>query len=334
MGTEDTAVEDTFDADFAAAAEAAEKGEAAPAPAEKTADEIAADAKAVEDAQKVTDDAAAAKKVEDDAAAAKALQDAKPADQVAAEAKAASDAAAAAKVAADAAAAAKAAADAAAAETAKTDSEAAKAAKAKLDTELADYVPTDDEKVAIDNFVKNFPTEKVAIDAHMKQLSKSVDQRVFKAVQDALSLVYKDLTPLAKTTAEVAQERHVTAIRTAVPDFDAVVDKLPAWIKTQPAYLQPAMQRTYDEGSAQDVIALANDYKKAVGIVAADPVAAAAKAKAEKEAADKAAAKAKADKDAADLVAVKSRRSTPTPTGTKDPNDFDGAFAEAADALK
>lgn len=203
------------------------------------------------------------------------------------------------------------------------------AAREALEAALKDYEPTADEKVALDKFIKDFPEERVAILAEMKKLDRTVDQRVSKAVKDMLTIVYKDIAPIAQNTAELAQARHVNAIRTAHPDFDSVVDKIPEWIKTQPALLQSAYQQAYDTGSTDQVIQLATIYKTAAGVVTPPVTPAPVATPPAAPAAPAPAAKPK-PAGADDLVPVNSQRSVPAPTGGTDINDFDGAFAEMA----
>jgi hypothetical protein len=181
---------------------------------------------------------------------------------------------------------------------------------------LKDYEPTADEQKALETFAKDFPTERIAIEARLQALDRVVDQRVSKAVKEVLQIVYKDFAPIAQGYSTDAQEKHVRAVHEAVPDFDAIVGKVPVWIKTQPTYLQPAMQAAYDKGSTADVIDLFKTYKVANGAVVAAPVVKPKPA------------------DADDLAPVNSKRSTPAPKGGADKDDFDGAFAEAAAALK
>ncbi|MBK8772867.1 MAG: hypothetical protein IPM06_20890 [Rhizobiales bacterium] len=63
-----------------------------------------------------------------------------------------------------------------------------------------------------------------------------------------------------------AIEAHVAALHAAHSDYDAVIAKAPAWIKTLPSYAQAGAQAVYDRGTTQDVIALVNDFKKATGV--------------------------------------------------------------------
>mgnify|MGYP001064701826 CR=1 FL=1 len=63
----------------------------------------------------------------------------------------------------------------------------------------------------------------------------------------------------------LAKERHYNAIKSAHPDFDSLRDsgKIIAWIQKQPGRLQDSMLKTYNEGDANSVIALINQFKKA-----------------------------------------------------------------------
>ena len=170
---------------------------------------------------------------------------------------------------------------------------------------------------AMEVFKKDFPNEYAAVESRFKAVNQDINARVYAAVQQVLT----QITPLATATMENATERHFAALHTAYSDYDVVIPKVAEWIKTQPTYLQPTLQAVYDGGTTQDVMALVADYKKATGAVPA-PVPAPVPVP----------APAPAGVD--DLTPVGTRRATPVPRGTPDPNDFDGAFAEAAAAVR
>ena len=196
-----------------------------------------------------------------------------------------------------------------------------KQAREDFEATLQPYKPSAEEEKALEKYRKDFPEEAVAIDALLKSRDRTVNAQIYQAVQAVLKQVGDVLGPVAANTQEMTRERHFTAIRGAHSDYDAVVGKIPDWIKTQPAYLRPAMQQVYDEGSAQDVIELVAGYKASVKpAVAAAP--------------DLKPAPAAKPSDAADLEPVGGRRTAPGLRGTPDPNDFDGAFNEAAKALE
>jgi hypothetical protein len=169
------------------------------------------------------------------------------------------------------------------------------------------------------------------VESRLKSVDREINARVYAAVQTVMKHVDPRLTSVEATTISESAERHFSALHTAHSDYDAVIPKVAEWIKTQPAYLQPAMQGVYDSGTTQDVLALVGDYKKATGASVVDAGAAAVAAKAK---ADADAAKARAKTDADALLPVSQRRTTAGEKGKPDPNDFDGAWAELAAASK
>ena len=341
--TTEAAKPDDFDAAFAEVAAEAEKVAAQTPEDAAAATKAAADAAAAAAAETPEAKAAreAAEKTAADAAEkAAALAAETPEAKTAREAseKAAADAAA--KATADAAA--KAAADAetarlaaekVAAATAETAE--AKAAREAFEASLKPYEPTEDEKKALEAFKKEFPGEHAAIEARLKSVDRDINARVHTAVTAVLKTLDPRLSAVEKSTVEDAATRHFAALHTAHVDYDTLVPKVPEWIKTQPSYLQAAMQAVYEGGTTDEVIALFADFKKATGVVTT-PVdtgaAAAAATAAAAETAKKAAAAKKAAEDAAAGIPVTTRRTTAGPKGAPDPLDYDGAFAEVAAA--
>ena len=71
--------------------------------------------------------------------------------------------------------------------------------------------------------------------------------------------------PVSKEDLErIAKEKYFNTIRSAHPDFDNLRDsgKIVAWIQKQPRHLRNSMLKTYNEGDADSVIALLNQFKK------------------------------------------------------------------------
>lgn len=211
----------------------------------------------------------------------------------------------------------------------------AKAAKEKaeqeaLEKDLAPYEPNESEKAALATLEKEWPEQHAALLASLK----SADQATKKKIHEAVAAATKDIAPLMESVQEIvtrnAMDAHLTKIRAAHQDFDDLVPKIPEWIKTQPALLQPTLQRAYDEGDTQSVIDLFTMYKAANKMPAStgeskEQIA----AREAKEAAEK-----KSREEAAALVPTRSTRTVVGPKGTKDQNDFDGAFSEAAAELE
>lgn len=201
-----------------------------------------------------------------------------------------------------------------------------KARQEALDKELAPYQPSEEEAKALENFKKEWPEQAAALEARLKAADQDTKKKIHAAVAAALKEVAPRVAAVEEIALKQAQEAHLTAIRKAHTDFDTLVDKIPDWIKTQPTMLQPTLQKAYEEGDTQSVIDLFTLYKASAKPAASGGETAAAQAAREaKEAEEK-----KAREDAASLAPVKSTRTVVGPKGSKDPNDFDGAFAEAA----
>jgi hypothetical protein len=71
--------------------------------------------------------------------------------------------------------------------------------------------------------------------------------------------------PTSKEDLErIAKEKYFNAIRSAHPDFENLRDSgiIMAWIQKQPSHLRDSLLKTYNEGDADSVIALLNQFKK------------------------------------------------------------------------
>ena len=337
---------DDWDKAFdAAALEGAEKIQTPPVkeePKDEPKDEaakVAADAKIAEDAKvKEAEEKAAADEAAKVAAKAEANKGKTP-EQIAAEetaAKAAEEKAMAdAKVKADAdarvAAEAKVRSDAEAKVAAEAQAKAAADAQAVVDAErkrfaealAKPYEPTAEETAALAVLKKEWPEQHAAIEARLKSSAHDVQRQVHAAVQEALKQVGAVVNPLAASVAANDAERHETAIRAAHADADEVVPLVGEWIKKQPAYLQAAYQKVYDDGSTKEVIDLFTRFKTETGHKA--PVVPPVVPPKPGPTLDEIAAGAP----------VTTRRAAPNPKGgTPDKDDWDGAFDEAAAAQK
>jgi hypothetical protein len=201
------------------------------------------------------------------------------------------------------------------------ETESEKAAREAIEASIKPYEPTPEEKAFEEKMKTDFPGEYATMMAKFKAQKQSFNAKVYQAVQEVLKVVTPRLASVEATTTDTVRRDHFTAVRAAHPDYDAVVAKVPDWIKAQPAYVQPALQRVYNEGNTQDVIAMIADYKKATGAPApAAPPPAAPAAKPKPAGVD-------------DLAPVSSRRVVTSPKGTPDPNDFEGAWKEAVASL-
>ncbi|MHB8388050.1 MAG: hypothetical protein ACYDBH_00550 [Acidobacteriaceae bacterium] len=199
-----------------------------------------------------------------------------------------------------------------------------KHAREAFEASIKPYEFSDEEKNALEQFKKDFPNEALAVEARMKAIDREINARVYAAAQGLLQQVYSDFGPIAEGVTIDAQERHFAALHAAVPDYDAVITKIPSWIDTQPEYLRAPMRQVYEGGTTQDVLALVKSYKAATSISTPTPGAPTPAPT----------ASALPPADAADLTPTPGKRTTAAPRGAPDKNDFDGAWAELEGATR
>jgi pyruvate dehydrogenase E2 component (dihydrolipoamide acetyltransferase) len=156
---------------------------------------------------------------------------------------------------------------------------------------------------------------------------------IFGQIGPLLDELRAQVTPAATHTT-------YTQLKGMVSDYDDVRDPCLEWAAKQPAALKAAYQDIADRGTPEDVAAMIETFRKATGwkkpTSAAPAALAAPAAPAASPAAAPAAPAAPAVSPAvaaaaASLAPVASARTAQT--AGADPNDFDGAFAEASKAL-
>lgn len=193
------------------------------------------------------------------------------------------------------------------------------------------YQYTEDEKKVIESYAKEWDEHDKAWQIREKKLTHDLTAQLSHKFTLALGAVLQQieqgLAPLYEGHVESAQEKHFSAIRKEHSDFDDLKPDLQTWIKQQPKYLQPHLQKTYDEGATADVIELVANFKTATG--RAQPQTQGTPPSSSKGAAPQ--------KDvvpaskAAELAPVESRRTPvqPASSGTVDKSDYDAGWEEA-----
>lgn len=130
---------------------------------------------------------------------------------------------------------------------------------------------TQEQKDAVAEYEKEWPEhasyQKVQRDALQHDLLNGVQA----LLTDFAKKVQDGLAPVVNTHLQSETEKHFAAIQAAHKDYAEVIDLVPEWIKTQPAYVQKAMLEVYGDpekgtgGSAKDVIDLLSQFKQATG---------------------------------------------------------------------
>ena len=129
--------------------------------------------------------------------------------------------------------------------------------------------------------------------------------------------------------AETTQYRDLTEV---VPDYDEVRDKVVAWTKTQPAYLQAAFNHVIEQGTVDEINDLIDRYRQATGTASPNPgggIAPPAQGGGQvtQQPARAPELSTAAKQAASRLAPVGARRSAPTQA---QPLDFDAAFDQFA----
>lgn len=147
--------------------------------------------------------------------------------------------------------------------------------------------------------------------------------------RDILRYMFSEVTkrydPILPVVQSMAERTHLRDLETATPDYNDVRDRVIEWADAQPAYLRPAYIHVINNGTVDEVKDLINRYKSETGATIAKPAAAAPAAKPDTE------LPSRTKKAVAALAPVSSKRTTANPQTA--PDDFDGAFAEAAKQL-
>ena len=83
--------------------------------------------------------------------------------------------------------------------------------------------------------------------------------------------VKQSIAPLQQNAVKTAEQLHFEAIQSKHPDVDSLVEsqELQSWIAAHPSFVQPAMRQVLEQGTAQQVIELFDNFKKATQPAAA-----------------------------------------------------------------
>lgn len=183
--------------------------------------------------------------------------------------------------------------------------------------EIQWYKPTEAEAALLAEHAKQWPDIAEAEALRTKQA-------VYNAVQYVFAQVKKTYDPVLDRFGEMAdaleQQLTLTVLERNHTDYATIRDKVEEWVETLPAFMKAGAKATMKDGTPEEVSELVGEYKKAHPVAAAPATPAA-------PAAPKAELSPAAKKAAGKLTVVDSKRTAAT--SAPDPNDFEGAWAEA-----
>ena len=190
--------------------------------------------------------------------------------------------------------------------------EAARAAEAKK------VEPSAEELEADKKFREEWPDHARRMDAQKAEMDE-----LKNLIKQQSEMIQGQLNPLIANTQEEVDQRHRAAITEKHADAFDLVPEVDKWIAEQPDFQRDAFNKVMDTGTAAQVVQLYDIFKAATGrtVEKADPDAEKTRLAAEEKS------------KARHLTPVNSRRSVTV--GAIDPQDFDGAFNQAAkEAMK
>ena len=175
--------------------------------------------------------------------------------------------------------------------------------------------------------VRNYASEWK--DEHGAQ-SVFVNAAVKAATANIYAQVNRVLEPIVSAIGQSQVRDHFAAIEAAHPGYESLVPGVQAWVATQPAVVQTALNGVLTRGTTQQVIELLGYYKAATASAPAAPAAPAAPT-AQAPAAPAGVPPKVVDPKVAAAAAATApvSASRATKPGTVDSTDYDAAFAEA-----
>jgi hypothetical protein len=167
--------------------------------------------------------------------------------------------------------------------------------------------------------VQSFLAEYPDLSEPVFVIAEQLQQKFTKQLEGVALALFNTVKPAIDGYGSSEAERHLNTIRDAHSDFERIRDSgdLVSWIKEQPAYKQEAYIKAYNQGSAEEVIDLIGDYKRAKGLT--------------RKQSEPTATPPANEERLAGLEAVKSKRGpvSARATGAAGKDDYEGAFAEA-----
>jgi len=209
--------------------------------------------------------------------------------------------------------------------------EADRAAKEAADKAVAEAAAkeqfTDADQEVLARTAEDFPDVAKAFEIRERVLLAKIENLLSGKLGQLTSQFDQRLAPALSVAQTVARNAHEAEILGKHPDAFTVLPQVEAWVSAQPKIVQNAYNAVLDKGSAAEIVELYDVFKKANVVEGAHSD---DKAKLEADNAAKAAAEADREKKLKAQEGVRSRQTAQK--SSIDENDFEGAFALAANS--
>jgi hypothetical protein len=181
--------------------------------------------------------------------------------------------------------------------------------------------PTAEDTKAWDDFRIEYPEHAAVIEKRTLTLENTL-KAAFKFITDQIDPLRAQIAPLAQNAVETAEEKFANTLKAKHPDAGTLYPELQQWIEKLPRHRSVGANYALDRGTAEDVIELYNEFKKETGRVVTQPPPQIPPATQSPDVASR----------LKRLEAVPSRRTNHREPDN--PDDYDGAFAQAVAAHK
>jgi len=127
---------------------------------------------------------------------------------------------------------------------------------------------TAEQKALLERYDTEFDTvskmEGIKREKELKKLEKKIRADYDKRIEDLQTRLDSKVKPIEESLQKTDENEHFKFIKSGHPDFEIYRDdgSILTWIETKPKYLQDALKKTYNEGSAADVVELITDFKR------------------------------------------------------------------------
>lgn len=147
-----------------------------------------------------------------------------------------------------------------------TDIPESQAQQDKIDTSWVNDALSSDEDVK--EFAEEFPEIHAVLEKSLKAVMERYTQAMSQAFQTLLQQIDQKYQPIASSVTQIAEKEKDETIKSQHPDYSNLIQsqELKDWIDSQPKTLKKAYSEILENGSAEDMIEMLNDFKLKTGI--------------------------------------------------------------------
>lgn len=173
---------------------------------------------------------------------------------------------------------------------------------------------TEDEKKALEEYEAEFGEVSKYEDIKRKAEVAATAAALRKEFTEALDKITQTFSPVTKLADDYGRDKHFNEIRSKHSDFDTLVQtgEVAKWIKSRPREMSNVYQEWYNQGTAEQVVTLFDQYKNDNNITAPLVVQNDLKKEQKKQ----------------NLTAIPNK-TTPVASSAASKDDFESAFDEA-----